>query len=214
MSHLMTKPAKWHMRPAKTQISLGIRPVWSVVTVRMKKAWVLSCPLSASEDTDQTGWMPRLIWVFAGRTVILLVLSWGSSYYESANACVWQFYCFFTASERSAVQASAQVEADLGCPVSIHPGRHNKSPWETVRIYQEAGGHIDRLLMSHMDSKSRLIHPKVLMFCVFAAMYTSHYVKEHHIEYQRVTIHITRGDQKICGKYHHFFILCSNVIIC
>ena len=29
MSHLMTKPTKWHMRPAKTQISLGICPVWS-----------------------------------------------------------------------------------------------------------------------------------------------------------------------------------------
>ena len=28
-----------------------------------------------SEDSDQTGRMPRLIWVFAGRTVILLVLS-------------------------------------------------------------------------------------------------------------------------------------------
>ena len=27
MSRLMTKPTKWHMRPAKTQISLGIRPV-------------------------------------------------------------------------------------------------------------------------------------------------------------------------------------------
>ena len=23
------KPTKWHVRPAKTQISLGIRPVWS-----------------------------------------------------------------------------------------------------------------------------------------------------------------------------------------
>ena len=28
-----------------------------------------------SEDSDQTGWMSRLIWVFAGRTVTLLVLS-------------------------------------------------------------------------------------------------------------------------------------------
>ena len=44
----MTKPTKWHARPAKTQISLGIRPVWSESTaVRMKKAWVLSYPLSA-----------------------------------------------------------------------------------------------------------------------------------------------------------------------
>ena len=32
------------------------------------------------EDPDQTGRMPRLIWVFAGRIVILLVLSWGGSY--------------------------------------------------------------------------------------------------------------------------------------
>ena len=29
MSHLMTKPTKWSVHPAKTQISLGICPVWS-----------------------------------------------------------------------------------------------------------------------------------------------------------------------------------------
>ena len=29
ISHLMTKPTKWHVRPAKTQFSLGICPVWS-----------------------------------------------------------------------------------------------------------------------------------------------------------------------------------------
>ena len=29
MSRLTTKPTKWYVRPAKTQISLGIRPVWS-----------------------------------------------------------------------------------------------------------------------------------------------------------------------------------------
>ena len=29
MSRLMTKPTKWSLHPAKTQISLGIRPVWS-----------------------------------------------------------------------------------------------------------------------------------------------------------------------------------------
>ena len=29
MSRSVTKPTKWHVRPAKTQISLGIRPVWS-----------------------------------------------------------------------------------------------------------------------------------------------------------------------------------------
>ena len=29
MSRIMTKPTKWSVLPAKTQISLGIRPVWS-----------------------------------------------------------------------------------------------------------------------------------------------------------------------------------------
>ena len=52
-----------------------------VFAVRIKKAGVFSYPLSASEDSDQTEWMPRLIGVFAGRTVTLLVLSWGCSWY-------------------------------------------------------------------------------------------------------------------------------------
>ena len=47
MSRLMIKPTKWPVRPAKTQVSLGIRPVWSIFADRMKKPWVLSYPLSA-----------------------------------------------------------------------------------------------------------------------------------------------------------------------
>ena len=46
MSRDMTKPTNWHVCPAKTQISLGIRPVWSVFPVRMRKPWVLSYPVS------------------------------------------------------------------------------------------------------------------------------------------------------------------------
>ena len=62
MSHLMTKPTKWFLHPAKTQISLGIRPVWSESSLSLATDWV------HSEDSDQTGQMPRLTWVFAGRT--------------------------------------------------------------------------------------------------------------------------------------------------
>ena len=47
MSGRTTKPTKRHVRPAKTQISLGIHPVWSVFVVRMNKAWVLSYQLGA-----------------------------------------------------------------------------------------------------------------------------------------------------------------------
>ena len=57
------------MRPAKTQISLGIRLVWSESS--QCAPWVAKDPMflhADSEDSDQTGQMPRLIWVFAGRT--------------------------------------------------------------------------------------------------------------------------------------------------
>ena len=44
-----------------------------------------------SKDSDQTGRMSRLIWVFAGRTVILLVLSWGGSIISTTwHFCWWK----------------------------------------------------------------------------------------------------------------------------
>ena len=68
MSRRMTKQTKWPVRPAKTSISLGIRPVWSESSL---SAWrnigSLATHWVHSEDSDQTGRMPRLIWVFAGR---------------------------------------------------------------------------------------------------------------------------------------------------
>ena len=69
MSRIVRKPTKWHVRPAKTQISLGIRPVWSeysLCVLRLAKDH--SFLQSDSEESDQTRRMPRLIWVFAGRT--------------------------------------------------------------------------------------------------------------------------------------------------
>ena len=66
---------KMSVRPAKTQISLGIRPVWSESSLSAwRKLGSLADHQAHSEDIDQTGRMPRLIWVLAGRTVTLLVL--------------------------------------------------------------------------------------------------------------------------------------------
>ena len=78
----MTKPTKWHVHPATTQISLGICPVWSESSLCAH--WVVKDPMflhANSEDFDQTGRIPRLIWVFAGRTdhfvgFIMLPLIW------------------------------------------------------------------------------------------------------------------------------------------
>ena len=64
-----TKPANWHVRPAKSQISLGIHPVCSESLLCIQ--WVAKDPRflhADGVDSDQTGRMPRLIWVFAGRT--------------------------------------------------------------------------------------------------------------------------------------------------
>ena len=65
LSPSMTKPI-WLVHPAKTQISLGIRPVWPA------GVWLIANDQrllhADSEDSDQTGRMPWLIWVVAGRT--------------------------------------------------------------------------------------------------------------------------------------------------
>ena len=64
----MIKPTKTFGHPAKTQISLGICPVGSESS--QKAQWVAEDPMFLhvdSEDSDQTGQMPRLIRIFAGR---------------------------------------------------------------------------------------------------------------------------------------------------
>ena len=88
MSRLVTKPTMWlcaQRRLRSAQISLGIRPVWSEYSLSAQ--WVAKDPSflhADNEDSDdQTGRMPRLIWVFAGRTLTLLVLSRGGSYHIS-----------------------------------------------------------------------------------------------------------------------------------
>ena len=79
----LDKNNKVTVRPAKTQISLGIRPVWSKSLLCAQSVAKDPRFLHAdSEYSDQTGRMPRLICVFAGRTVTLLVLLWGGSFQE------------------------------------------------------------------------------------------------------------------------------------
>ena len=80
VSRLMTKPSKWHVCPAKTQINLDIRPVWSESSLSARrKLMSLATHWAHTDDSDQTGRMSRLSWVFARHTVILLVLSLGGS---------------------------------------------------------------------------------------------------------------------------------------
>ena len=66
MSRKMTKPTKWHVRPAKTQISLGIRRVWSESSLCTQ--WVAKGPSFLHADSeDWSDWAdaqadPSLRW--------------------------------------------------------------------------------------------------------------------------------------------------------
>ena len=113
------KNNKMTVRPAKTQISLDIRPVWSESSLCVQLVAKDPSFLHAdSEDSDQTGRMPRLILIRLGRCpgwsesslgahAILLVLSWGGSYIytpllldcdSSHRFCIKTAICFLNSS--------------------------------------------------------------------------------------------------------------------
>ncbi|KAL1784776.1 phosphotriesterase-related protein isoform X1 [Sigmodon hispidus] len=61
--------------------------------------------------------------------------------------CSWPL----TDSERKILQATAHAQAQLGCPVIIHPGRKQGAPFQIIRILQESGADISKTVMSHLD---------------------------------------------------------------
>ena len=75
MSRCMTKPTKCPVCLAKTRISLGICPVWSESSL---SAWRNIGPLAPywAHREDWSDWADA---IFAGRTVILLVLPCGGT---------------------------------------------------------------------------------------------------------------------------------------
>ena len=78
----MTKPTKWHVRPKKTQISLGIRPVWSGFAVRLKKHWALKYLLSGCP-----GWSESLLSANAILLVVTMRLIWCVSNVVRTHEC-------------------------------------------------------------------------------------------------------------------------------
>ena len=62
MSLCGIKPTKWSVRPAKTQISLGIRPFWSESWLSAwRRIGTLATHWAHNEDSDQSGLMSSLI---------------------------------------------------------------------------------------------------------------------------------------------------------
>ena len=86
MSHDITKPTKWvcvHQRLRSAWASAQSDQSSLCAQLVAKDSRFLHAD---SEDSDQTGRMPRLIWVFAGRTLTLLVLSCCGSYVHCCNS--------------------------------------------------------------------------------------------------------------------------------
>ena len=83
MSHCMTKPTKWPVRPAKIHISLGIHPVWSESSLSTwRNLGALATHWAHSKDSDQTGQMPGLI-----------CLRWADRPYWTQNLIVFDHDC-------------------------------------------------------------------------------------------------------------------------
>jgi len=53
--------------------------------------------------------------------------------------------------ERRVLKATGEVQSELGCGVMVHPHRVKEAPYEAIRVYLEAGGRADKLVMAHMD---------------------------------------------------------------
>ena len=104
MSRLMTKPTKWHMRPVKTQILLGIRPVWSE---SLLSAWIKLGSLAAHWSDTQADLSLRLAhtsfcWFVKWRLILLqkrIIWLWRMSYqdnmitYCSKIQSAWEMLC-------------------------------------------------------------------------------------------------------------------------
>ena len=121
------KTSKMSVRPAKTQISLGIRQVWSDSSLCAQ--WVDKNPSflhADSEDSDQIGWMSRLIRVFARRTAILLVLSCRGSC--SVGDVFRRRQSIVLYSRQSSAKRLKVVCGDTLAPMSFTYGRNSNEP--------------------------------------------------------------------------------------
>ena len=75
LSHDMIKPTMWVCAQRRLRSAWASAQSDQSSLTAWRKHGSLATHWAHSEDSDQTGQMPRLIWVFTLRTLILLVLS-------------------------------------------------------------------------------------------------------------------------------------------
>ena len=93
----MTKPTKLHVRPTKSQISLGICPVWSESLLSAwRKLRSLATHWAQAKTLIRLGGCPGWSEFSLDAHAILLVLSWGGSFFNHVPAtdstCTCDFF--------------------------------------------------------------------------------------------------------------------------
>ncbi len=53
--------------------------------------------------------------------------------------------------EKKALRAAARAQARTRAAITIHPGRHENSPLEIIKVLEDAGADIGRVIMGHID---------------------------------------------------------------
>jgi len=64
---------------------------------------------------------------------------------ELGNSWPW------TSNEQKVVRAAARAQRIAGASVTIHPARHERSPFAIIETMTEAGADINRVIMCHID---------------------------------------------------------------
>ena len=61
--------------------------------------------------------------------------------------CSWPLH----ANERKVLRAGARAQSETGAPLTIHPGRNERAPFEVLDVIEEAGADPSRTVMCHLD---------------------------------------------------------------
>jgi phosphotriesterase-related protein len=75
--------------------------------------------------------------------------------------------------EKKVIQATALIQQTTDVPITFHPGRNPEAPFEIIRIFTEAGGKSEDVVMSHLDRNLRnlLISSFVIIFLTIISNY-------------------------------------------
>lgn len=70
--------------------------------------------------------------------------------------------------EKRSIRATGQLQAQLRCPVSFSPSMGSCDYNEVLRIYQEAGGKTEKVVLTHLDCR---FHENLIIIIALKSSY-------------------------------------------